>query len=71
MKLDDSDVLAFQKLCKQKLGIDLAWSDAQAQAIGLVRLMKLTYKPMKISEYESLKNEDENEYEQSRPEILR
>lgn len=59
MNLKDSDVLVFQQLCKSELDMDLAWGEAQALAIGLVRLMKVTYKPMTIKEYEALNNEYE------------
>lgn len=72
MKLSDTDILEFQELCRSQLGLEIPWEQAQDGAIKLLRLVKLTYKPMRIEEYEELRKKDvnENDNEPARPEII-
>lgn len=70
MRISDEEVLEFQSLYKERLGVDLSWEDARAKATSLVRMMHLTYMPMTLDEYQKYKNEDEYQYEPTRPENI-
>lgn len=48
------DIKSFQKLYRNRFGIDISDSDAQSQATALVLIMKNIYKPMTEKEYQEL-----------------
>jgi hypothetical protein len=52
MVLSDEDILKFQALYKNELGIEISREDAYERGIKLLRLMSIVYKPMTEKEYE-------------------
>jgi hypothetical protein len=66
MQITDADVLEFQAMCKEQLGLELKWEEAQEQAIKFVRMVATAYRPMSITEFEairpgSVRRENENQ----------
>lgn len=52
MVLSDEDILNFQVLYKNELGIEISREDAYEKGIKLLGLMSAVYKPMSDKEYE-------------------
>lgn len=74
MQLTDADILEFQTMCQEHLGIELEWSEAQDRAIKFVRMMQIVHQPMRVEEFEAIRdqdkqceatNEDENNHDDS------
>lgn len=61
MQLTDADVLDFQTMYKEQFGCELEWQEAQEQAIKLVRLMELAYRPMSFDELLLVQKQDTDE----------
>jgi hypothetical protein len=61
MQLTDIDILEFQTMCRDELGMELSWEEAQDQAIKLVRLIQVVHRPMSIEEYEAIRNQDQKD----------
>jgi hypothetical protein len=61
MQLTDTDILEFQEMCRQHLGLELTWKEAQERAIKFVRLMQLIHRPMTLEEYERIKESDRDD----------
>ena len=54
MVLSDDNIIAFQKLYKERFGKDISKEDAYEQGIKLLQLMSLVYRPMKLTEFEAI-----------------
>ena len=52
--LSDEQITKFQKLYKNRFGKDISREDALEQGIKLIRLIEITYKPMKKFEYQQI-----------------
>lgn len=51
MVLSDADIIKFQNLYKQELGIEISREEAYEKGIKLLTLMSAIYKPMTREEY--------------------
>jgi hypothetical protein len=60
MTLSDADILQFQALYKNELGIEISREDAYEKGIKLLQLMSAVYKPMTEKEYESIQKHRKN-----------
>ena len=54
MAIDNDQVAKFQELYKNRFGKDISREDALEQGIKLIRLIEITYKPMKKFEYQQI-----------------
>ena len=62
MKLLGTDILEFQEMCKEHLGLELTWEESQDQAIKLVGLIQIVHRPMSVEDYERvMRPNDEND----------
>ena len=52
MVLSDEDIIKFQALYKNELGMEISKEDAYEKGIKLLTLMSSVYKPMTKKEYE-------------------
>lgn len=50
MQLTEEQIISFQKLYKEKLGIELTKSEALAKALSLIRFMRLHTVPLENRE---------------------
>jgi hypothetical protein len=46
MVLSDAEIISFQKIYKNRFGIDLSKEDAYEKGISLLHLISIVYKPM-------------------------
>ena len=46
MVLADTEIISFQKIYKDRFGIDLSKEDAYKKGISLLRLLAIVYRPM-------------------------
>lgn len=60
MVLSDEDIIKFQALYKNELGIEISKEDAYEKGIKLLRLMSSVYKPMTEKEYELIQKHRNN-----------
>jgi hypothetical protein len=51
MQLSTEHINSFRNLYREKFGIDLTVQQAQEQALKLIRLVQLTYKPITKQQY--------------------
>ena len=53
MKLLDSDLKEYQRLCKKHFGEDVSVDDAREQLSLLVRQMEIVYQPVTVAQFDS------------------
>lgn len=54
MVLDNEQITKFQTLYKSRFGKEISREEAYEKGIKLMRVVELTYKPMKEAEYQEL-----------------
>lgn len=58
MKLANSDILEFQELYEQHVGVQLDWEEAAERANRLVQIMNVVYQPLRLDQFEMLLEQD-------------
>lgn len=54
MVLSNENIIAFQTLYKNELGIEISREDAYERGIKLLRLMSIVYQPMTEKEFKAI-----------------
>ena len=60
MVLSDEDILKFQALYRNELGIEISREDAYEKGIKLLELMSAVYKPITENEYQIIQKHRED-----------
>lgn len=58
MQLTNNQIQRFQTFFLKHFGKEISREDAIEKGLKLVRLLELTYKPIKKSDFEKLQNQD-------------
>lgn len=59
MVLSDAEIVNYQRIYKDRFGVDISKEDAYEKGISLLRLLSIVYKPMTEEELRLVENRRE------------